>query len=80
MPGTINIYYIWHGPWNTTTDTTQTLLANFAKHVAGPSPATPVRDSNDRNPRYVLIPSSRAALPPRIAAFSSSERVVVAKT
>jgi len=35
MPGTVNIYYIWYGPWNTTTDTTQTLLTNFAKHVGG---------------------------------------------
>jgi len=35
MPGTVNIYYIWYGPWNTATDTTQALLTDFAKHIGG---------------------------------------------
>lgn len=35
MPGTVNIYYIWYGAWNATTDTTQTLLTNFAQHIGG---------------------------------------------
>ncbi len=35
MPGVTNIYYIWYGSWNSTTDTTQTALTNFAQRVGG---------------------------------------------
>lgn len=35
MPGVINIYYIWYGSWDSTTDTTQAMLTNFAQHFGG---------------------------------------------
>jgi hypothetical protein len=35
MHGTVNLYYIWYGAWNFPTDTTQTILNNFAQYVGG---------------------------------------------
>jgi hypothetical protein len=35
MHGTVNLYYIWYGAWSFPTDTTQTILNNFAQYVGG---------------------------------------------
>lgn len=39
MPGTVNMYYIWYGAWNSpTASSTNSLLTTFGQYIGGPTP------------------------------------------